>query len=293
MSSRPRIAKFILALGLSVAWTGTAGRAHGQDPDYRLDGGTAQLQPTAQVRVVMENHLPPEEVDRRLGLVQVAIYLYGAKSAAAPVLEAAAASAGLQPAEGSTVDAPDSRRVTIQVPGIEDDDVSLAFVLGRALRIAGSGALAPAGATVLRADSADLADRLRWGVGSLIPVGQERVVWVGKVPVTTDRIYVDYVAVRAMRVGPRVIETGAVAEPQEMPEGGILALSPTATPANAPPLPASRGAILMRAASGQLQPVVLRRGVLNIVKVTAFLNVLGSPVAGVEVAEAPLLPARR
>ena len=289
MTSLQKTANFILALGLCALW---AGGSSGQELDYQLDS-TAKLQPTARVRLVMDNHLPPEEVDRRLGLVQLAIYLYGAESAAAPVLAAAAASPGLQPEEENTRYPQGGRRVTIQVPGVEEGDVGLVFVLGRALRIAGSGGVEMPRVTALRADSADLVDRLRWGVGTLIPVGQERVVWEGNVPVSTDRLYVDYIAVRAVRRGPRVIEKGTVAEPQEMPEGGILAISPTATPANAPPLPSARGAILMRAATGHLQPLSLRRGVLNIVKVTAFQDVLGSAVVGVEVETAPLLPARR
>ena len=92
MTSLQKTAKFILALGLCALW---AGGSSGQDLDYQLDS-TAKLQPTARVRLVMDNHLPPEEVDRRLGLVQLAIYLYGAESAAAPVLAAAAAYPGIQ-----------------------------------------------------------------------------------------------------------------------------------------------------------------------------------------------------
>lgn len=289
MTSLARTATFILALGLCGAW---AGSACGQDLDYRLDRSTAELQPTARVRIVVENRLPPEAVDRRLGLVQVVIYLYETGSRAEPVLAAAAASPGLEPGEEGHRSPQDGRQVTIQVRGVEDVDVDLAFVLGRALRIAGSGAGDTARVMVLRADSADLADRLRWGTDTLVPVGKERSVWEGNVPVTTDRIYADYLAVRAARV-LHVVERGDVAEPQDMPAGGILALSPTATPANAPTLPSPRGAVLMRAASGQSQPVTLRRGVLNIVKVTAFQDVLGSPVVGVEVVTEPLSPTRR
>ncbi len=288
MTRQPQAAKFFLALVLCAVW---AGSVRGQDLDFRLDGN-AELEPTARVRLVLDNRLPPEHVDRRLGLVQVAIYLYGAGSPAVPVLAAAAASPGLQLEDVDTPYPQDGRRVTVQVPAVEDADVDLALVLGRALRMTGSGEVDMPRVTALRADAADLADRLRWGTDSLIPVGQKRVVWEGSVPVTTDRIYIDYIAVRAARVLD-VTEKGTVAEPQEMPEGGILAISPTATPSNAPPLPSPTGAILMRAAAGQLQPVSLRRGVLNIVTVTAFQDVLGSPVAGVEVAEAPLLPPRR
>lgn len=280
----------ILALGLWVMW---AASAYGQGVDFHLDSGAGaeRLQPTSRVRIVIENRLSPEDVDPRLGLVQVAIYLYGAGSPAAPVLAAAAATPGLQPEEAGSRYPQAGQRVTIQVPGVTDDDVGLAFLLGRDLRLAGSGDLDLARVTALHADPADLADRLRWGVDTLVTVGKERVVWEGNVPVTTDRLYVDYLAVRAARVFD-VTEKGTVAEPHEMPEGGILAISPTATPANAPALPSPHGSILMRAEAGHLQSLTLRRGVLNIVKVVAYQDVLGSPVAGVEVVTAPLLPAR-
>jgi len=263
-----------------------------QGLDYRLDRGTGVLDPTARVRVIMDNRLPPDEVDRRLGLVQTAIYLYEAGSGAASVLAEAAASPGLPPAPEMSPQVADGRRVSVQVPGVADADVGLALVLGRALRVTGSGEVTPGFVTALRADPADLADRLRWGVDTLIPVGQERVLWEGSVPLATDSLYVNYIAVRAVHV-PSVAEPGSVAEPQEMPEGGILSLSPTAVPANAPALPSPRGTILMRAESGHLQPLSLRRGVLNIVKVRAFRDEIGSSVAGIDVSSAPLLPASR
>jgi hypothetical protein len=208
-----------------------------------------------------------------LGLVQTVVYLYSADGPAAGLLAAADTSQGLWPASGGLPG--DADRATIRVPGVEDRQVALALVLGRPLRIQGEAGPDALARGAVRAEAGDLADRRRWAVDTLVPVGQERLVWQGAVPLDTDRLYADYLAVRAER-SPTPVAGTPEARPPDPGEGGILRLPAGAPPPGTPAVPLTRGSTLVRAAGPRVAPLSLQRGVVNVLRVRASRDVTGT-----------------
>jgi hypothetical protein len=259
---------------------------------WRVQGGEDALEPTARVRLIVDNRLPADVVDATLGMVQTAIYLYRQGSPAALQLATADSREGMRLAPVDPVLSSDHRLTTVALDEIADDDVHLGLVIGRDVAVV-SAPDEDEGVAALRAVSADLMDRMRWSVDTLIGAGQERQVWEGNVVLVVDSLYADFLAVRSPRVSHK-ISSGGEAAPVDNPAGGILGISPTATPVSAVLPPGTRGTVLVRATDGRLNALNLQRGMLNVIRIIAEQSPTGDFVVKVEAVAEPLssFPAR-
>ena len=276
---------FILVIMLS-----SAGAAAAQDGDlkWRVQGGENALEPTARVRLMVDNRLSADVVDPVLGLVQTAIYLYQGNSSAAAKIAAADSVHGMQltPADPLLAGAPP--RTSVQIVGVDDAQVALGLIIGRDVAVVSAADPEAEGAAALRAVSADLGERLRWSVETLIGSGQERLVWEGNVVLVVDMIYADFLAIRAPRLTEEYV-SGSEAAPVDNPAGGILGISPTATVKAESSAPGTRGTLLSRAAAGRRQELSLQRGLLNVIRIIAEQSATGDFVVRIT-AEAEPLP---
>jgi hypothetical protein len=251
--------------------------------EWRVEGGADALEPAFHVRLIVHNEIPPTEIEPRLGLVQTVIYLYSSTSSGSEAMERASRLPGL------TIDPPDPElsalagpdatapRVTTEVPGLTQEQTALALTVGRALRIHGptepedestSGAL--------RADRADLDERLRWAADTLTLPGQERVLWEGSVPPGTDRIFADYLAIRATRSQVTAGQSQTDVPLQPKRDSGILALPPSQSTTPPPEVSGPLGVLVMRPVGEHVHDLELTRGMLNVVRITAFQEVTGA-----------------
>jgi hypothetical protein len=250
--------------------------------EWRVDGGADALEPALHVRLVVDNEISPEEIDPRLGLVQTAVYLYSAASSGSALLKSAAASPGLTivqpdpqlsalagPAAGAT-------RVTTEVPGLTDEQTALALAVGRPIRVHGltepEGESAPGS---LRADREDLDERRRWSAETLILPGQERVLWEGSLPPGVDRVYADYLAIRATRAGTAAGQSATDVPSQPKRDSGILALPPSQSTTPPPEVTGPLGVVVARPVGERIHQLELQRGVLNVIRIAAIQEATG------------------
>jgi hypothetical protein len=291
-----RLAGLVAILGFHAAAAGGVGAQEGA-LQWRVQGGEKALEPTARVRLIVDNRLPADVADPILGLVQTAIYLYPEDSPAAERVAAADGIKGMNLAaeeplfsSASTGD----RLATVRIGALADEDVALALVIGRAVPVVSAPEAGSEGVPALRAVGADLADRLRWSADTLIGAGRERQVWEGNVVLVANRIYTDFLAVRSVHYTQKIVAGSEAARVDTHPVGGILDISPTATPMSVASLPAARGTLLVRAAAGRLNALSLTRGMLNVIRITAEQSATGDFVVRVSAETEPLssVPAR-
>jgi hypothetical protein len=275
---------FFLVL-CTVSATGVG--AQESDLQWRVEGGEDALEPTARVRLIVDNRLPAEAVDPVLGLVQTAVYLYRGDSPAAADIAAADSIQGMQLAAEDPLVTSQAPRTSVQVEDLDDDQVALGLIVGRDVAVVSAADTEVGGMAALRAVSEDLMERLRWSVETLIGSGQERLVWEGNVVLVVDRVYADFLAVRAPRLTHEYV-AGSEALPVDNPAGGILGISPTATPMAESSAPGTRGTLLARAAGGRLHDLSLRRGVLNVIRITAEQSATGDFVVRIKAETEPL-----
>jgi hypothetical protein len=260
---------------------------------WRVDGGAEALEPTIHVRLVVANEIPPAEIDPRLGLVQTVVYLYSSGQEEAAPVERASREPGLSVARPDPELAAlgggeaEGTRVTCELPGLDDRATRLALALGRPVRVHGlaQDAARPL-PEALRADRADLDERRRWAADTLILPGEERVVWEGTLPQDVDRLYADYLTVRARRAAAGPVPGAVVRAPE--PDHGILELPPTASAGPAPDSPPALGAVLARPVGSRSHRLQLVRGQRNIIRIGAHQDATGSLAARVTTATEPL-----
>jgi len=272
-----------------------AGPATGQDSgndkprkrqprlEWRVEGGADALEPAFHVRLVVHNEISPAEIDPRLGLVQTVVYLYSSTSSGSDLLERASKVPGLsivQPDQDlPALAGPDAAgpRVTTEVPGLTAEQTALALAVGRPLRIHGpTDSVGEAASGALRADRADLDERLQWAADTLTLPGQERVLWEGNVPPGVDRIFADYLAVRATRSHVVAGQSPADVPLQPKRDFGILALPPSQSTSPPPEVSGPLGVLVTRPVGEHIHELELTRGVLNVVRVTAFQEATGA-----------------
>ncbi|MFQ5766426.1 MAG: hypothetical protein ACE5ID_00350 [Acidobacteriota bacterium] len=248
---------------------------------WKVSGGDTALRPAAAVRLVIRNRIAPDEIRPDLGLIQSAVYFFASSSKGLFLLEKAAARRSLQfvQPDRELALASEAARVTVEPQGLKEDDYAVGLVLGRSIRVLGS--FTP-GATArdpgaLRADGADLEERKHWSPETLIPAGEERVVWEGQLPLDVDRIYVSYLVVRNARANRvRNSEKPDVRRRLDQPDGGILELPVTATDPDKEVSHLGAGLILEEASGDRILPIKLESGRLNEVRVVAVIDSIGA-----------------
>ncbi|MFQ5669607.1 MAG: hypothetical protein ACE5HD_03685 [Acidobacteriota bacterium] len=297
-----------VALGAAVLLGALLGAApprqterHRHPPlEWRVAEGVEGLEPAAPVRVLVADSIPISAVNERYGLVQSVVYLYHHRQPGADRIDGVAQRSGLTLTRaGPETQDPvlsGEMRVSLEIPGMEDDDYAVGIFLGRPVKVNGvpetrvdgveSDTIQPG---ALRVDQDDLEDRRRWAPDTLILPGQERIVWEGTLPLRVDRIYADYLAIRAgSRNGSSAPERRGVR--LDTPEGGILDIPPTLTPKSGLERLVSTGVAVVRPEGARLRSIKLLQGHLNLIRIEAALDATGGYGIEVTLETEPLPP---